>query len=121
MLLLNLEFRLTLINFIPFEELKEAHGLFIVFKHSPRCSISTMAKSRLERSTLSFGNTPFILVDVLAERALSNQLASQYAIEHQSPQILVISGGKCIYTASHQDINPADLKAVIQNENEPAE
>jgi bacillithiol system protein YtxJ len=75
----------------------------IIFKHSTRCSISTVAKNRLERAGLP-GHLPFYFLDLLSYRPLSNTIAEQFGIEHQSPQILVIKNGKCVYTESHSGI-----------------
>ena len=75
----------------------------VIFKHSTRCSISNMAKNRLERSTVPQG-IRFYILDLLKFRNLSNQIAQEFSIMHQSPQILVISKGVCIYQESHSGI-----------------
>lgn len=76
----------------------------VIFKHSTRCSISSMAKSRLERSDLPEGFT-FYYLDLLAHRALSNKLAEVFSVPHQSPQVLIIKKGDCIYDESHGAIS----------------
>jgi bacillithiol system protein YtxJ len=78
----------------------------LLFKHSTRCSISSMALNRLENSWKNEDNkhlTPYYL-DLLQHRAISNEIAQRFGVEHQSPQALIISNGKCIYYASHSDI-----------------
>ena len=82
----------------------------LIFKHSTRCSISTMSKSRLERSWEE--NTPIqtYFLDLIIYRDLSNNIAEQFKIEHQSPQVLIIKKGKCIYTASHNEIDFQKIK-----------
>jgi bacillithiol system protein YtxJ len=83
----------------------------IVFKHSPRCSISLMAKDRLERKwEPEFDQNPVFLIDVLSSRAASNLVSEKYGIEHQSPQVLIIKEGKCIYTASHSAITFEEIR-----------
>ena len=77
----------------------------IIFKHSPRCSISNMAKSRLERNWPSHVNIPIYLIDVLLQRNISNFIAEKFNVTHQSPQILVINNGNCIYNESHNGIS----------------
>ncbi len=61
----------------------------VIFKHSTRCSISAMAKGRLERS-IAPGNADFYFLDLIAYRSISNQVSSEFNVSHESPQILVI-------------------------------
>src|SRR5215210_3067725 len=75
----------------------------VIFKHSIRCSISSMAKSRLERSKQP-ENVDFYYLDLINYRSLSNKLAEEFNIWHQSPQVLVIKNGKCVYDESHSAI-----------------
>jgi len=81
------------------------------FKHSTRCSISSAAKARLERSweDKNFDNPTPVYLDLIAFRDVSNQIAQDFGIEHQSPQVLVIKDGVCVYDTSHYDINYADV------------
>ena len=82
----------------------------LIFKHSTRCSVSSMAKRKLE-SDWKFSEEeikPFYL-DLIALRPISNAIASQYGIEHQSPQVLLIKNGKCVYNASHHHISAEDI------------
>jgi bacillithiol system protein YtxJ len=80
----------------------------MVFKHSTRCSISSVAKSRLERDWLETDIKPFFL-DLIKYRELSNRLALELSIRHESPQILLIKDQKCIFNASHLAINYHDV------------
>lgn len=85
---------------------------FLVFKHSTRCSISSMAKSRFERNFDLEGVSAFYL-DLITYRSISNQLAIDFNVEHQSPQVLFIQNGVCSYNASHNAINLTDIKAKL--------
>jgi bacillithiol system protein YtxJ len=49
------------------------------------------------------------LVDVLAKRPLSQQIAARSGVEHQSPQVIIFRRGTPIWSASHQDITAAAL------------
>jgi bacillithiol system protein YtxJ len=49
------------------------------------------------------------LVDVLAERPLSQQIAARSGVEHESPQVIIFRRGTPIWNASHQDIKAAVL------------
>ncbi len=77
-----------------------------IFKHSYRCSISTMAKSRLDRSEV---NSQILLLDVIESRAISIQIAEMLGIRHESPQLLVIQNGICTFSSSHTAISSSQL------------
>lgn len=85
----------------------------LIFKHSTRCSISAMALSRMERSwDDAAGIKPYYL-DLIANRSVSNQVASEFGIDHESPQILLIQNGECVYDASHMGISFSALKQAV--------
>lgn len=87
----------------------------LIFKHSTRCSISSMSLNRLERAwDLSNALFPAYFLDLLKYPALSSVIVQTYLVRHESPQVLVIKNGKCIYTASHSDINVNDIKSLPQ-------
>lgn len=86
----------------------------MIFKHSTTCSISASVLARMERKwndEKAKNIVPYYL-DLLSFRELSNQLAQNYGIKHESPQVLLIEKGKCIYDASHYDINFDEISAI---------
>lgn len=84
----------------------------IIFKHSTRCSISTMIKKRLETSVPPV-NINFHYLDLLKYRSLSNQIAVMFGVPHESPQILLIKDDVCIFDQSHNGIDMQDIVEVI--------
>lgn len=82
----------------------------VLFKHSTRCSISSMALSRMERGLepLSEKFNVYYL-DLIRYRSVSNEIADIFKIEHASPQVLIIQNGECIYDASHGGISPSEM------------
>jgi bacillithiol system protein YtxJ len=80
----------------------------VIFKHSTRCSISSMVKSRLERSDEPEG-MDFYYLDLIRYRSISNRIAEAYQVEHESPQVLLIRNGECIYDESHSSIRMEEL------------
>ena len=84
----------------------------LIFKHSTRCSISSTALNRFERAWDS-ENTPAYYLDLIAYRPISGQIAEQFAVEHQSPQVLVIDKGACPYSATHWDISVDEIKPYL--------
>ena len=76
----------------------------VIFKHSTRCSISSMAKSRLEREK-PVDNVAFYYLDLIRYRPISNKVAEVFQVHHESPQVLIIKNGDCIYDESHNGIS----------------
>ena len=85
----------------------------LIFKHSTTCSISAMALSRMERNwNDQLGVKPYYL-DLLANRPISNKIENVFGIEHESPQVLLIRNGQCVYDASHMSISFAGLQQAV--------
>ena len=80
----------------------------VIFKHSSRCAVSGVAKNRLERSEL-FPNADFYFLDLIKHRSVSDKIADDFSVYHQSPQILLIRNGECIYDESHSAINMDEI------------
>jgi bacillithiol system protein YtxJ len=86
----------------------------VIFKHSTRCSISSIAKNRLDKNEAPEG-IGFYFLDIIKHREISNRIAETFQIEHQSPQVLVIDNGECVFNESHSGIHFDEIKmAVVQ-------
>jgi len=84
----------------------------VIFKHSTRCSISSMAMNRLERD-LAPENAVFYYLDLLQYRSVSNEVAEMFQVHHESPQVLVIKNGTCIYDESQYGISMQEIAEQI--------
>lgn len=84
----------------------------LIFKHSTRCSISRATLDRLERNwkETEVPNVKAYYLDLLNYRDISNTIAEQFRVEHQSPQVLIIRHGKSVYDNSHFGIDFAEIK-----------
>ena len=78
----------------------------MILKHSTTCSISSTALSRLERAwnTDAAKDIKPYYLDLLKLRPISNKIAQEFDVDHESPQVLIIKNGKSVYNASHFDI-----------------
>lgn len=82
----------------------------IIFKDSQSCGISAYAKERLsEGSSLLVEKSEFNYLDLLKYRTVSNFIADELDITHQSPQIIVIKDKKVVYRDSHHSIQPEKI------------
>lgn len=81
----------------------DSDEIVLVFKHSTRCIISKTVKGRFE-TLAKTSSIPMYLIHVIEERPLSNHIAEESGITHQSPQVLIFKSGKCLYHESHDGI-----------------
>ncbi|RYD83063.1 MAG: bacillithiol system redox-active protein YtxJ [Sphingobacteriales bacterium] len=86
----------------------------LLFKHSYRCSISSVALSRMEKAWNGSVIKPY-LVDVIGQRPISNRIAQALEITHESPQAIVLQDGECVYKASHLEISYKEIQDSIKS------
>jgi len=82
----------------------------IIFKHSTTCPISSIAKHRLDDLWDIDDTVDLYYLDLLQHRNISNEIAEKFDTVHESPQLLVIKDGRCVYDVSHMDINVQEVK-----------
>lgn len=83
----------------------------LIFKHSTRCNISSMAKYRLEEDwEFKVDDIEPYYLDLIRYRDISNAIAENFSVVHESPQVLLIKDGECVYDASHLDITVKELE-----------
>ncbi len=80
----------------------------VIFKHSTTCSISKMALDRFERAAAP-ETIDFYYLDLLSYRSISNSIAETFQVHHESPQVILIKNGECIYDESHYGIMMDEL------------
>jgi len=96
------------------DEIKNQQGFSIIFKHSTRCSISMMVKKRFE---LDWDKLPedlnIYFLDLIQNRELSNAIASNFMVPHESPQLLLIENGECVLDLSHGEVSVDEVMSVL--------
>ena len=80
----------------------------VIFKHSTRCATSTLAMKRLERDEQPEA-CDFYFLDLIKYRSLSDQIAKEFAVSHESPQVLLIKNMECVYEESHSGIRMDEI------------
>jgi len=77
----------------------------VIFKYSSRCNTSTdlekILKKAIEEKIVT---SPIYKVTVQTEPVLSKNIAKNFGIKHESPQIIILDKGKVTYTAHHKNI-----------------
>lgn len=84
----------------------------IILKHSTTCPISSIAKLRLDQD-LNLDNVDMYYLDLHRYRSISNKVAELFMIVHESPQVLIIKDGDCIFDESHLAIQVDEIKAEL--------
>ncbi len=96
------------------DAIKSKPGYSLIFKHSTRCSISMMAKRRFEMDMDKLpADMTLYFLDLIKYRDLSNQVANDFQVYHESPQMLVIKDGECILDQSHGAISVEEALSVV--------
>jgi bacillithiol system protein YtxJ len=72
-----------------------------------------MLKDFIAHFTYSSNEFSAYYLDLLNYREISNQIADQFEVIHQSPQILLIKNGKAVSNASHEGINELQLSRYL--------
>ena len=106
------------VNWIPLTDLGQLNEIItlsetqpvLIFKHSTTCGISRMAMKQFESQFDLNDQVVSYYLDLLTYRPISNEVAVRFGVEHQSPQLLLIQDGKCVFDASHGAIGVGDLK-----------
>ena len=80
----------------------------VIFKYSNQCGLSDRVLARLELYPTPDG-MDFYFVDIFTYRGISNKIAAVLGVHHESPQVLLVMNGECVYEESHNAIRMEEL------------
>lgn|SRR5690625_322728 len=92
-----------------FNEMTEVQNKYFLLKHSLTCPISANANEVYERFQ-SESNYPMYRLYIQKSQELSQHIAEEQNIKHESPQLLVFENGKAVADVSHYDISDRFLQ-----------
>lgn len=81
----------------------------ILYKHSTRCPVSAVAIDDVLRVTGTHPEWRGYLLKVLEHRDLSDSVAEQLGVPHESPQVFVLKQGRILWHTSHGGITVHSL------------
>jgi bacillithiol system protein YtxJ len=85
----------------------------LLFKHSRHCGVSCEAldelHAHLERSDM---RASYRLITVQTHRPISDAAAQVLGIRHETPQAILLRGGKAVWNASHFRITANTLDEI---------
>jgi bacillithiol system protein YtxJ len=76
----------------------------LIFKHSTRCGISSWAWKQFQRDWDQSWNIPVFFLDLLKNRDLSNRIAEELGVRHESPQLIWVRKGQVGFHTSHSGL-----------------
>lgn len=86
----------------------------IIFKDSVTCGISAFAKERLVSGNDALvAKSDFNYLDLLSYRNVSNFIATELNVIHQSPQIIVLKNREVVYRVSHHSIQAEEIEKYL--------
>lgn len=87
----------------------------LLFKHSYSCGISAEAFDELiAHLDREAAEVTYALVTVQTHRDVSNAVAKQLGIRHETPQAILIRDGRVVWSASHFRVNAASLGKALR-------
>ncbi|HSU14261.1 bacillithiol system redox-active protein YtxJ [Longimicrobium sp.] len=82
----------------------------LLFKYSMTCPISANARQEMD-SLLSGGEpVPVYRVDVNARREVSDYVAERTGVQHESPQVILLRGGRPVWDADRFGVTAGAIR-----------
>lgn len=98
------------------EEVYKGDTPLIVFKHSTACPVSSNALNEFEQylNGSPRDDIEYVLVKVIESRPVSNRIAEDTGVKHESPQIMFIDKDRSVvWNTSHWAITVEHMTAVL--------
>lgn len=83
-----------------------------MFKHSNTCPISANAYKEYQEFSTDLDKYYLIVSE---SRPVSNQVADDLQIKHESPQIFLLKDGKATWNTSHWNITGDNMKEALES------
>jgi bacillithiol system protein YtxJ len=89
----------------------------VLFKHSYTCGISAEAldelRAHLDGQPTRPAGVRYAMVTVQTHRDVSNAITTKLGIRHETPQAILVHGGRAVWSASHFRVNAAELTKAL--------
>jgi bacillithiol system protein YtxJ len=89
----------------------------LLFKHSTTCPISARAFDQYQNYLETANqNVDSYLVKVIEDRPVSNQIAEETNVKHESPQLFLIRDKEVLWHTSHSNITVENISEAVKTE-----
>jgi bacillithiol system protein YtxJ len=88
----------------------------LVLKHSTTCPVSANGYREYEEFMNKFPDEDidYVLVKVIESRPVSNKIAEDLKVKHESPQVILVKNREPYWNASHWSITSEHIEAVVK-------
>jgi bacillithiol system protein YtxJ len=87
----------------------------LLFKHSFTCGVSAEAldelRSHIEENPAAA--VQYAMVAVQTHREVSNSISERLGVRHETPQAILVRGGRAIWSASHFRVNASEIQKAL--------
>lgn len=80
----------------------------VIFKYSNCCFLSEAIFRRLQKNCCP-EQIDFYFLDLVTYQNISDKISTAFHVRHESPQILLIKDGECIFDESHSEISLEEI------------
>lgn len=100
-----------------YKNLKKTENIFFIYKHSTICPVSTEALEQVEKFLNNHRDLRKKInkLHVIEDREVSNFIAEDLGVRHQSPQLLLVKNEKCIWNDSHTRITSDKIGEIVKD------
>ncbi|MEX1212441.1 MAG: bacillithiol system redox-active protein YtxJ [Balneolaceae bacterium] len=86
----------------------------LIYKHSETCGVCLISKEELEKVVDEIAPTADLhVVNVIVQRPVSLAIAHELDVRHESPQVILLKGGKVLWSGSHWDVTAGNVRAAL--------
>jgi thioredoxin 1 len=87
----------------------------LLFKHSRHCGVSCEALDELQiHVDSSDASVAYKMITVQTHRPVSDAAAERLGLRHETPQAILLRGGKAVWNASHWRITASNLDQLLK-------
>lgn len=84
----------------------------VILKHSNTCPVSAAAYEKMTNGEQNDRFSVYIVM-IQENRDISNKIAKDLSVKHESPQVIVIKDGVSVYSESHFKIEPGKVEQAL--------
>jgi bacillithiol system protein YtxJ len=81
----------------------------VIYKHSPICGLSSSSLPEVRRFEATRPEVPLFMIDVITQRGLSQRIAEDLGLRHESPQVILLNEGSVAWHADHRGVSAEKL------------
>ena len=92
---------------------RSSEGPVLVFKHSATCPVSGTANQEMHELA-GEDLVPIYRVVVQDSRAVSNEIASELDVRHETPQAILVQDQEAVFDTSHFNVTEDTLREELR-------